>query len=137
MKNNGLTNNTKKEGPLSKSQVHKMLKNPFYYGYMHIRGNVQPHRYGPIIDEYLFQKCQDVRMGYNKQPYKYAGKPYAFRALIKCAYCGCTITSDTKKGKYTYLFCTKYKGNCDNTRIREEAIIKQIKKVFKKLVRAC
>ena len=87
-----------------------------------------------IIDEWLFVKCQQVRQGWHKKPFKYAGKPYVFRGLVKCAYCGCAISSDRKKDKYTYLTCTKHKGNCGAVRLREEELLTQVSGVLKRLV---
>ena len=69
---------------------------------------------------------------------KYAEKPYVFRGLIKCADCGCAITSDTKtkpSGKtYTYLFCSHFKGNCTQPAVNENVLFQQIQdEILKKL----
>ena len=40
--------------------------------------------------------------------------------LLTCARCGCTITAERKKAKYTYYRCTGHHGRCGNTYIREE-----------------
>lgn len=130
----GLTNNSKSNKPLSHSQIHKMLQNPFYHGIMRVKGVEYPHQYDRIVDEWLFDKCEQVRQGWHKKPFKYAGKPYVFRGLVKCADCGCSISSDRKKNKYTYLSCTKYHGNCSGMRVREEELIEQIKQAFKQLI---
>ncbi|HHT78492.1 MAG TPA: recombinase family protein [Actinobacteria bacterium] len=134
LKKDGLTNNTKINKPLTNSQIHKMLQNPFYFGLMRIKGNLYPHKYEPIIDEFLFNKCQKVRNNRQKKPFKYASKPFIFRGLIKCDYCGCSITTDRKKDKYNYLCCTKYKGNCNGERVREEELVDQIKELLKNLI---
>jgi site-specific DNA recombinase len=42
--------------------------------------------------------------------------------LLTCARCGCSITSEKKKGKYVYYRCTGYKGACGNTYVREERL---------------
>jgi len=44
------------------------------------------------------------------------------------------ISTDRKKDKYNYLFCSKYKGNCKAIRIREEVVIGQIKQILENLV---
>ena len=132
LKKYGLRGNTKSNKPLHKSTVYKMINNPFYYGYMKIKDKLYPHKYKPIIKKDLFDKCQEVINSYSKKPFKYSAKPFIFRGLIKCAYCGCTISSDKKKDKYIYLSCSKYKGNCDSIRVREEVILEQIKDIFEK-----
>ncbi|PYQ92697.1 MAG: hypothetical protein DMG02_00460 [Acidobacteria bacterium] len=42
--------------------------------------------------------------------------------LLTCAKCGCAITAERKKGKYVYYHCTDFRGECDNTYIREERL---------------
>ena len=42
--------------------------------------------------------------------------------LLTCGRCGCTMTADRKKGKYTYYRCTGFHGRCGNAYIREERL---------------
>ncbi len=133
LKEEGVMNNSKTNKPLSKSQVHKLLQQPFYYGIMRVKEKFYPHNYKPIIDEFLFNQCQKVREGWHKQPFKYNSKSFIFKGLIKCSHCGCTISTDRKKNKYNYLSCSKYKGNCENKRVNEEKILAQVQDVFDKL----
>jgi len=118
--------------PLTISMIHHILKNPFYYGMMRIKGQLYQHRYLPLIDKPLFDKCQEVMAGYHKKPFKYASKPFVFRGLIKCAdpACGCTVTPEKHKG-HTYYSCTNYKGvHKDRTYIREEDLLSPVYKVL-------
>jgi len=105
----GLKSNMPSPMPLSKSQVHHTLNNPFYHGTMRIKGQFYPHKYEPLIDKQLFDRVQEVFKGYNKKPYRYACKPFVFRAMIRCAECGCLISGELKKGKYVYYSCSNYK----------------------------
>lgn len=120
--------------PLVLSHLDKILKNPFYYGQMVVKGQIYSHRYQPLIPKELFEKCQEIRAGRSKAKYKYAGKPSSFRGLIKCDYCGCSITSDTKTKKsgkaYTYHYCTQYKGQCGAERVTNKVIDDQIIQAF-------
>ena len=134
----GLT--SKKTGkPLHKSQIFGILNNPFYYGVMRVKGNLYPHIYEPLIDKSLFDRCQDIMNGKNRARFKSSEIPSIFRGLIKCATCGCAISSDTKKkpsGKsYTYLSCSHYRGNCTEPRVNETVLLKQIEnEVFSQFV---
>lgn len=125
----GLTNKLSKK-PITKAAIFNILNNPFYYGMMKVKGILYPHIYQPIIDKELFDKCQDIMNGKNRKRFKYAERPYIFRGLIKCADCGCAISSDTKtkpNGKtYTYLSCSHFKGNCTQPAVNEEALLQQI-----------
>ena len=117
------------------SHLATILKNPFYYGWMVVKGEKYQHKYQPIISKDLFDKCQDIRLGRSKTKYRYAGKPFAYRGLIKCDHCGCSISSDTKVKKsgkqYTYLFCTQYKGKCGAIRLRDKIVDDQVIEAFK------
>jgi site-specific DNA recombinase len=118
---------------LGKSSVHSMLNNPFYYGMMRIKGELYSHKYEPIIDKELFDRCQAVFSGHDKQNFKYAAKPFPLRGLIKCAHCGCSVSFDKKKGKYVYGKCTQHKGKCGAVRVTEASLIIQLEAVFKKI----
>ncbi len=110
-----------------------MIRNPFYFGVMRVNGELYPHKYEPIIDKELFDACEAIRLGRNRNSTNYSSKPFLFRGLIHCAYCGCAISSDIKKNKYIYLRCTKHKGECGAKRVREELLAEQIKKYFRKI----
>ena len=134
LKDYGLRSNTKRNDSLHKSQIHHILNNPFYYGNMRIKNDLYPHGHKPIIDKSLFDKCQEVRERSSKKTFKYSTKPFVFKGLIRCAHCGCMVSTDKKKDKSNYLFCPKYKGECDSIRIKEEEIVEQINNILKKLV---
>ncbi len=134
LKDFGLTSNTKNNNPLHKSQIHYMLNNPFYYGVMSVKNELHPHIYKPIIEKFLYDKCQEVRKKLSKKAFKYSSKPFIFKGLIRCTYCGCMISTDRKKDKYNYLFCSKYNGNCKSIRVREEEIIDQVNDILKSIV---
>jgi DNA invertase Pin-like site-specific DNA recombinase len=104
-----LSNNTY----LSKTIIHDMICNPFYYGVMRAQktGKEYRHNYLPIISKDLFDQCQRIRLGWNKKPFKWGGKEYVFRGLITCAVTGRVVTALTKTkqltngnvGEWTYL----------------------------------
>lgn len=129
----GFTNKPPLCKPITKSQLDWILKNPFYYGEMDWEGTLYPHRYKPLIDRWLFEKCKEVRDSRSGTKIKYKSKPFVLRGLIKCAYCGCMITADMKKGKYIYLACNQYKGKCGAIRIRDHIVLDQIKDILEKL----
>jgi len=43
------------------------------------------------------------------------------------------VGSDRKKGKYVYLKCNQYKGDCGAERVNEEELVVQLYELFKKL----
>lgn len=107
MRKEGLRNTINK--PIRASGIHRIIMDSFYYGIMVVKGKEYPHRYPHIISRDTFFRAQEIRASWNKKPYKFKSKPYAFKGLIKCAVCGCTITPEFKKGKYILYACTNYK----------------------------
>jgi len=127
----GLKSNTKNPKLLSVSQIEHILKNPFYYGIMRIKGKLYPHKYQPLISKALFDKAEEIRVSYHKKPFKYASKPFIFRGMIKCADCGCTITPETTKG-HIYYSCTNYhRFHKKRIYVREQELLKPIYGVLK------
>ena len=129
----GLSNKTRKKSDLSKSQIHLILQNPFYYGEMNIKGVLHKHKYEPLISYETFEKCQQVRLSWGKKPHKYSEKPFIFRGLIKCAISGRTVTADLKKGRYIYLVCYDPENPDKRFYVKESEVLDQIKDVFKSL----
>ncbi|HOW60645.1 MAG TPA: recombinase family protein [Candidatus Moranbacteria bacterium] len=120
---------------MTTSQVHAILRNPFYYGVMRVKGKLYPHKYQPIVSRYLFEKVQEVINGYNRQNFKRTNNPYIFRGLIKCSHCGLAITPELQKG-HVYYHCTNYYGTCPDKGIkwlREDELVDQTKDLFQSL----
>ncbi len=116
----------------SKSFIDIVLKNPFYYGVMMCKEKPYPHRYPPLISQTLFEEVQNLKAGFKKQKFKYAGKPYIYRGLIRCADCSLTITPEKHKG-FVYYHCTQYNGKHGGAWLREETITEQFGSFFKRL----
>ncbi len=137
----GLRNRVRGGKPIRKSHLHSILNNPFYYGVMRVKEELYPHRYEPLIDKTLFDECQAVLQGWDKKPFKYAGKEFVFRGLITCATTGRVVTASTQKKVYkngeqaewTYLRA----WNPDNPKklvwVREDKIMAEIEEVFRSL----
>ena len=53
--------------------------------------------------------------------------------LLTCARCGCAITAERKKGKYTYYRCTAFHGRCGNAYSREEHLVDLLRGVVDKI----
>jgi site-specific DNA recombinase len=53
--------------------------------------------------------------------------------LLTCGRCGCTITAERKKAKYTYYRCTGFRGACGNSYVREERLADLLGDVLKRI----
>ena len=129
---------SKKNFHLNKAVIHRLIQQPFYYGQMKVKGEVWPHYYQPIISREIFMACKDVRLGWNKKPFKYGGKDFLFRGLITCAITGKVVTAETKKKKYangkinewTYLATWDPKNSNKKIYVREDKILKEVEDIF-------
>ncbi len=115
------------------SQMDLILKNPFYYGEMRVKGNLYPHKYDTVISHDLFIGAEKVRNGYKTNKHRWGGLPYLYRGLIKCAECGCRITFEKKKGKYIYGHCTQYNRKHGAKYVNEQELTSQLAEVFKSI----
>jgi len=78
-----------------KSAVERILKNPFYSGFLQWEGRLYPGKHDPIISEGLFRRVQAVFQGHNRP--KYGRQRFAYSGLLRCAYDGCAVTAERAK----------------------------------------
>lgn len=116
------------------STIDKVLKNPFYYGVMRVKDKLYEHRYDTLTTKAIFDKCEEVRSGYKSKPNSTDGLPFAYKGLVRCADCGCLVTFEIKKQKYTYGHCSQFKGHHGASYLREEVFTTQFENMLKKIV---
>ena len=136
----GLGNSRGNQGDLCRSHIYSIITNPFYYGVMRVKktGKEYSHIYETIITKELFDKCQAVRLGWNKKKFQWGAKEYVFRGLIKCAATGKVVTADTKskvnskgeKKEWTYLITMNPDNPEKKVYVKEDKIIAEVQKVF-------
>ncbi|MEA2092035.1 MAG: recombinase family protein, partial [Campylobacterota bacterium] len=128
----------------SKSMVHKILGDKFYIGIMTWGKQEYPHYYETFVEETVFEKVQDIMHGRKDKNklFKYAGKEFSYRGLMRCHECGCAMTPQSKKRKltsggfshHTYYSCTNYHKIHDKTKYIKESIIdEQFAQIFEDL----
>lgn len=128
----GLRNNTAKANPVIQRHVEQILKNPFYYGVMRYSGKLYPHKYEPLITRKLFDKCQLVNDERHNNKTKTQAIDYTFNGLLKCGICGCSISSYIKKGN-VYMKCSKGRGHCSASHLKEADLVPQVAELLGKL----
>jgi site-specific DNA recombinase len=115
----------KTEARLPKSVVHKILKNPIYYGNFFWAGKEHRGTHEPIISKELYDRVQEVMVEKGNRRTRQQKHNWAFQGLLTCGHCGCALTAELKKQRYVYYHCTGYKGKCPEKYVREEEIASQ------------
>jgi len=116
---------------INKAGIHRILKNPIYYGEFIWKEKRHLGKHDPLITKKLFDQVQEVFAKANHP--KETKRQIAFAGLVKCGRCGCAMTPEVKKGKYIYYHCTQFKGKCDNTYVREERLSQLLADVVKQV----
>lgn len=114
---------------ISKSKVELILKNPFYVGQFRWKGAIYPGAHTPIVSQALFDRVQDMFQSHRRKAGKYRSRNFSFGGLLTCGKCGCSITAEIQKGRYTYYHCTNGRNNCRKDYCREEALETQFAKI--------
>ena len=114
---------------ISKTNLHKMLTNPFYIGRFEWGGQTYQGTHPALISPELYSQVQAVLCGHNRP--KYGKQDIPFRGMLTCAHDQCTVTGELKKNKYVYYRCTGYRGKCALPRFREEEIAERMGHVLR------
>lgn len=112
--------------PVTKSVVHRILRNPKYCGQWEIGG--EPFDAPGIVSEEVFMEAQKHFKTRKKNAAGTAKQKYLLSGKCTCAYCGSTIVGESARGKmgeiYTYYTCgaKKRKGKCEFKAIRQQVL---------------
>jgi site-specific DNA recombinase len=117
--------------PLVKSQLHRVLSNPFYMGKMVWKGKLYDGKHEPLISVELFERVQQ-RMRRKTTP-KYNKHNPVFKGMMRCAECKGAIAWETQR-EHWYGHCNHYKPCSQKAYMRQEAAEEQLLKEFSELV---
>lgn len=119
-------------GKLAKSHIHKIIINPFYYGYAKWGKHEFEHKYPRLIDYSLWRRCNDILSGKNQhRATRWGSKDYLYRGLIRDAYSKRIVTTERKKNKYNYLM-TWDEGD-RHVAVNEDIVSGQIYRILKQI----
>lgn len=123
---------SKKGKRVAKSAVQKMLQQPVYAGCHNWQGKRYESKHDALIPFSLLEQVQSVMHSKTRPRPK---RHFAFRGLVKCGTCGCSITAEIKKEQYVYYRCTKMKPDCrcHELPIREADLARQLGEPLKRL----
>jgi hypothetical protein len=126
----GLTNRSSGR-PLVKAKIHQILQNPIYCGSFQWLGRWYEGQHEPLISRDLYQRVRQVFEAANHP--RQTKRQHAFAGLVTCARCGCAYTAEIKKEQYIYYHCTRSRGHCDNTYVREEDLARLLGELVKQV----
>lgn len=112
---------TQSHPKISTGHLGKILANESYIGYIRHRGKIYKGKHPSIVSKQLFQKAQRAFKKDGK-PNSRCGHTFLYKGLMRCAECGCAITSEIKKNKWIYYHCT---GNSQKPCSQKKQYIKQ------------
>jgi site-specific DNA recombinase len=125
---------------MCKSNIYKLLTNPFYYGWFEFpKGSGLWYRgeHEPMITKSEYDRVQDILCRASKpHPQRHS---FAFTGLIRCGTCGASITAEDKikqqqngnVHRYVYYRCTKRKDvDCPERAVSLRNLDTQIKHIL-------
>lgn len=118
--------------PYSKSNVQRMLLNPFYIGINRFNGKDYPGAQEPIITKDVFERVQQKM--HRGRPNTYGRHNAALKSVIRCEDCDSLVTWQLQKSRY-YGACRRLSEACKRGKLlREDAVEAEIMGMLKKLV---
>jgi hypothetical protein len=117
----------KSQARFNRTALSYILNNRFYIGELHRNGQVFEGRYQRLVDRATFDACQDILNGKNRR----TGAPEHALAggLLRCAYCGQSITGERIRRKlrgggvreHVYYRCANNHPGPDHPTVRWKA----------------
>ncbi|MBN1920957.1 MAG: recombinase family protein [Anaerolineae bacterium] len=94
------------ERPFTKDTVNPMLKNVFYLGFVKYKDELYPGKHPPLIDQDLFDRCQEVRASRasKRKSFGQKSRVYVLAGIARCHECGLTLRchSTLSGGEWRY-----------------------------------
>ena len=127
MKGEGLRSDRNK--PVSKTTMHRLLSNHFYYGKNEWNGKLYDGVQQPIITKELFDTVQErLSIKFGGQP-RYRKHFFVFKGKIRCKECNGTVSWEIQKGHF-YGHCNHYKYCSQKTWVKQGEVEEQLFKYF-------
>ena len=116
---------TAKGRTFSKSQVHRIITNPFYIGTIRFNDKEYPGKQPHLITEELFNSVQ-AKLS-RKRPTKYRKHNPILKGIMVCDHCGKNITWQLQKGRL-YGSCQRKLEECKRQSfVREDAVLELVR----------
>jgi site-specific DNA recombinase len=127
---------SRNRNPISLSAMGWVLTNPLYYGVIKHNEEYHEGKFEPLITRELFENVQARLKDSAQKRHSNQRHGFGFTGLLKCGECGCSISAQFAKGNggtYIYYRCTKKKGKCSQSYLREDLVKDQFLKKIQKI----
>ena len=120
---------TKNGKKIGKSHLYSILTKPTYYGFFYHNGELCEGKFEPLVSKGLFDLVQE-KLNDRTRPKK-AIWDKEFLGLIKCGWCGCSITTSyknksikklNKEKLFIYHHCTHRRGGCNEMPVTDKTL---------------
>lgn len=117
--------------PLAKVSVKRLLTNRAYLGFIKHKDEWHHGNFDPLVSPSLFEAVQKI-MNEKQRPRgrKRSKHDFAFTGLFRCGECTSMIsaqwTTNRHGTKYRYYRCSKKRGRCSQSYLREEDLASQL-----------
>ncbi len=129
-------------GPISTSKLAKLLRDPYYIGYVTYKGEVFVGRHEPLISLELFDRVQtviDERSGNGRRQRRHQ---HFLKGMLWCGQCHeqgiesrmLMQWSRGNGGRYRYFFCRRRQQHqCDSRYLEGEAVEVAVERVYESI----
>jgi site-specific DNA recombinase len=115
--------------PLSDSQLHHLLRHPYYMGLVRYRGVIYPGKHQRLVEPETWKQVQDILSAKYLAGEKQREHPHYLKGSIYCGTCGARLIVNYAKGRrggiYPYFICIgrqKDKHSCTQRALRIELV---------------
>lgn len=95
--------------PLSRANVHVLLRNPYYTGVVRYRGVLYEGNHEPLVTREIWQKVQELLAANNFAGEKQRDHPHYLKGSVYCGTCGSRLLVSHAKNRhgtiYPYFIC--------------------------------
>jgi site-specific DNA recombinase len=124
--------------PLSRSQVHRMLRDDYYIGVVTWDGAKNPKgRHPKLIHRAIFEKVQEVLEGATLSGNRTRKHKHYLRGSLFCGYCGRRMVFHRVRGHggvYEYFGCLSHqgrRGNCGARHLQTDHVEKAVERYYR------
>ena len=115
----------------TKQTMERIIKNRLYCGVIDVWGIQQKGSFDPIVDEELFNRCQEEykrNSGAHAAPRISANPEFPLRRQVICEVCGIPLTASSPRGRQgkKYSYYHHYKQGCRQAKFIPSATLEQL-----------